>query len=283
MSLFWTLVPGGIRGQCLADVSDRSTKAGAAVYGPIILHYLYNFLVLGIYCSLIWRCPAIVIEQLHQMLVRGAAQRKSTPAPGHAEPDAVRVLDIGVGTGYFMSKLELPSNASLTLFDLNPNCLTTASTRCREAHSGVAKIAVNTVRGDFLAPNTDPLSIYSLLDPNKNSNSRYDVIFTSLLLHCLPGPPHRKAKALASLASLTEDTGILCGATILGANSKDAQHSWIGHLLLFWHNAMGWFDNDLDDREVFVQALEETFENVSWQVIGTVLLFEARFPKRLKD
>lgn len=274
------MTPEATKNQHAADVSIETTKAGAAVYVPLFLNHIYDLFVLGICCSLVWRCPAIVIEQLHRMLVRGATQRKSLQVPERAGSSTVKVLDAGVGTGYFIARSQLPSNTSLTLFDLNQNCLDVASKRCQEAHADIAKLEVRTVRGDFLAPSTNTSSIHRLLDPQKEGNHRYDVIFTSLLLHCLPGPPNRKAKVLASLASLTEDTGVLCGATILGYSQKDVQHSWPGHLLLFVYNLMGWFDNKLDDTETFIQALEGTFENVSWQVIGTVLLFEARSPKR---
>lgn len=281
MSSSQSVITKVFRGYCHADVSNRNTKAGAAVYSHFILNYFYDFLVLGVYCSVVWRCPAIVIEKLYQMMVRGAAQRKSTSAFEQPGTDNVSILDIGVGTGYFMAKTELPSNTSLTLFDLNPNCLEAASTRCQNDHSDVANFTLNTVCGDFLAPTSEPSSIHNLLEPHKERNTRFDVIFTSLLLHCLPGPPGDKAKALASLASLTKDTGVLCGTTILGNRSKEIQHSWLGCCLLFWHNSMGWFDNESDSTEAFVHALEETFDNVSWQVIGTVLLFEARSPKRI--
>lgn len=44
---------------------------------------------------------------------------------------------------------------------------------------------------------------------------------------------------------------------------------------------LGWFGNGGDDTEVFVQALEEASETVSFQVIGAVILFEARYPRQL--
>lgn len=55
----------------------------------------------------------------------------------------------------------------------------------------------------------------------------------------------------------------------------------MGCFILFRHNLLGWFDNESDDTAVFVHALEGAFETVSYQVIGAVLLFEARRPRRM--
>lgn len=276
----WQFIPQANQGHHVADVKIESTNHGAAVYATLLLSHIYDFFVLGICYSVVWRCPAIVIEQLHQMLVRGAYQRKSSPGPEHTGVDRVKILEVGVGSGYFTTKTRLPSKTSLTFFDFDANRLEIASTRSRDAHSDVAELAVRTVLGDVSASRAKSTSIYSLLDPQKEGNTRYDVVFINLLLHCLPGPPDKKAQALASLASLAEDTGVLCGATILG-NSREVQHSWSGQFFLFLYNLVGWFNNKLDNTEVFIEALKGTFENVSWQVIGTVLLFEARSPKRL--
>lgn len=260
--------------------SSRSTAAGTAIYGPLVLGFVYDRLVLGLYCTFVWKCPAVVLEHLHRLMVNGAARRRDSKNEGTKAQ--VRILDIGVATGYFMAKTKLPENTSVTLFDLNPSCLEFASTRCRQAHSEVTSLDVKTVHGDFLAPRSDPASIHRRFHTERPGNQTFDIIFTSFLLHCLPGPADRKAKALASLSQLIEPTsGVLCGATVLGANSKEACHSLFGRFILFWHNSLGWFDNGRDDTDVFVEALEEAFETVSYQVIGTVLLFEARCPRRM--
>lgn len=277
MSSFWRSVPGAAVGHWLADVGTRSTAAGTAIYGPLVLGFVYDSLVLGLYCSFVWKCPAIVLEHLYRIMIKGAAQRRESKKQGTEAQ--VRILDIGVATGYYMAKTKLPENTLVTLFDLNTDCLEVASTRCRKAHSEVLNLDIETVCGDFLASDSDPSSIHCMLDPRKQGNKHYDVVFTTFLLHCLPGPPDRKAKALASLSRLVEPTsGVLCGATILGKGSREVCHSLVGRFVLFWHNFLGWFDNESDDTEVFVQALEEAFEIVSCQVIGTVLFFEARRP-----
>lgn len=280
MSAFWHSMLGATLGHRLADVSTRSTAAGAAIYGPLVLGFLYDNLVLGLYCNFVWKCPAIVLEHLYRIMINGAAQRRESKKPGTEA--RVRILDIGVATGYYMANAKLPENTLVTLFDLNPNCLEYASTWCRQAHGDVVNLDVETVCGDFLAARSDPSSIHCILDPERRGYKKYDVVFTSFLLHCLPGPPERKAKTLAELSHLVEPaSGVLCGATILGKNSRGASHSLVGRFILFWHNLLGWFDNDNDDTEVFVEALEKTFGTVSCQVIGAVLFFEARCPRVL--
>lgn len=124
-------------------------------------------------------------------MIEGAAQRRESNKPGTKAQ--VRILDIGVATGYYMAKTKLPENTLVTLFDLNPNSLEYASTRCRQAHVDMVDLDVETVRGDFLAVRSTPTSIHYLLNPDRRGNKKYDVIFTSFLLHCLPGPPERKA------------------------------------------------------------------------------------------
>ncbi|KAK2607293.1 hypothetical protein N8I77_005978 [Diaporthe amygdali] len=275
MSSFWRSVPGAAVGYWLADVGTRSTAAGAAIYGPLVLGFVYDSLVLGLYCSFVWKCPAIVLEHLYRIMINGAARRRESKKRGTEAQ--VRILDIGVGTGYYMAKTKLPESTSVTLFDLNTDCLEVASTRCRKAHSEVLNLDIETVCGDFLASDSDPSSIQCMLGPRKQGNKHYDVVFTTFLLHCLPGPPDRKAKALASLSRLVEPTsGVLCGATILGKGSREVCHSLVGRFVLFWHNLLGWFDNESDDTEVFVQALEEAFEIVSCQVIAKTFRYAQR-------
>ncbi|KAH8778790.1 hypothetical protein F5883DRAFT_710647 [Diaporthe sp. PMI_573] len=199
-------------GHWLADASTRSTAAGTAIYEPLVLGFIYDNLVLKLYCSFVWRCPAVVLEHLYRIMINGAKQRRESKKRGTQAQ--VRILDIGVATGYFMAKTELPENTWVTLFDLNPNCLEYASTRCRQAHVDVVNLDVEAVRGDFLASRSDSSSIHNLLDPARPDGKKYDIIFTNFLLHCLPGPPKRKAKALAELSHLVEpSSGVLCAAT----------------------------------------------------------------------
>lgn len=252
----------------LAPNDSRPTDAGAAVYNPLFLNLVYDRLVLGAYCSYVWRCPASTIKALYARVLSDVDNERGR-----------RILDVGVGTGHFLATAPLAADAKVTLFDLNSACLDAASRRCREAHHGrVPGLEVDTVCGDFLAGRDEPVSIHQKLPPQG-----FDVIFTSMLLHCVPGPPRRKATALASLASLLEPgNGVLAGVTVLGpggSGADEVRHNLLGRFLMFWHNALGMFDNQGDNAVALVSALSETFHDVKWEVVGTALVFEARRPK----
>ncbi|KAK1979269.1 S-adenosyl-L-methionine-dependent methyltransferase [Colletotrichum cereale] len=244
---------------------NRSTSAGAAVYNYWTLGFVYDRLVLDLYLSYIWRCPKHIVQDLYAKVI---AESPSTLG------DGLRIVDIGAGTGYFISRAPVPSNTSITLFDLNRSCLDAASERCRTAYKArEALVDVETICGDFLSPETGAASIYTHLGAERS----FDSVFATMLLHCLPGPPSRKASALAGLSRLLKpQTGTLAGVTILG---NGAAHNWAGRSLMFWHNLMGWFGNCDDDEMVFVHALENAFEIVEWKVVGVVLVFEARGPR----
>lgn len=259
----------------LADDRNKPTAAGAAIYSPLFLNAIYDKLVLGVYCRWAWGCPSTVIQGLYQSTITSALHSISGRQ--------LRILDIGVGTGYFLANASPLSDSSrggafVTLFDLNPACLEAASSRCKAAHQ--EGVVVQKACGDFLAPaatSTTPAaenSIHTLLSAEK----QFDCVFTTMLLHCLPGPPSRKAAALSSLARFVEPQhGVLAGVTILGSGVK---HNWLGRFLMFWHNALGMFGNKEDSAVSFITPLKEAFADVQWQVVGTVLIFEAKGPKQ---
>lgn len=269
LSLF-SLLRASIAHQ-LARNGKRPTTAGAAVYNPLFLSLVYDRLVLGLYCTYVWRCPATILQNLYNTLV---AERQNSAAASR------KILDVGVGTGYFLASTPLPESTSVTLFDLNPACLEAASLRCKQSHAGLSGLEVRTVCGDFLAPADDPNSIHQRMLDSQQQPDRFDIILTSMLLHCVPGPPQRKAKALASLARFVEpQSGVLAGATILGDQADGVQHNLLGRFILFWHNALGMFDNRGDDVLAFIGALRNEFHDVKWEIAGTILIFQARLPK----
>ena len=74
----------------------------------------YDWIVLGLSNRFLWRCPTAELLRLYDRKV------------------SERHLDVGVGTGYFLHKAKWPvAKPVITLLDLNPNCLTTASRRIR--------------------------------------------------------------------------------------------------------------------------------------------------------
>ena len=73
----------------------------------------------------------------------------------------------------------------------------------------------------------------------------------NLVIHCLPGPPSRKAGAVANVASVLAPDGVLFGATVLG---EAGPHSWLARRVLHAFNRQGGFDN-LDDSETAIRAM----------------------------
>lgn len=242
--------------------TEPDTSAGVAAYSSTFLRFVYDYLVLGLYCSFAWRCAARpTLIDFFSSHVRPdpsspASTNKSTPR---------RILDIGVGTGYFLEQAPLADVGEVVLVDLNNNCLERTAPRVLAAHPHVKCVPV---QADFLQPG-------GRLSPEALGGT-FDSVSAMLLLHCLPGPPARKAAALVALRHLVEpEAGVLFGATILG---DSVGHGVMGRFLMSWHNSAGIFDNRADDAESFVGPLKEAFRDVKWRVEGAMLLFEAKSP-----
>jgi hypothetical protein len=73
------------------------------------------------------------------------------------------------------------------------------------------------------------------------------------------------------------DDGILYGTTIL---DKGVKHNLLGKFLMIFLNAVGIFGNWGDSEEGYEVALKENFEDVDVRVVGAVLLFTARKPRK---
>ncbi|KAF9631934.1 putative methyltransferase type 12 protein [Lasiodiplodia theobromae] len=246
--------------------TEPDTSAGVAAYSSTFLRFVYDYLVLGLYCSFAWRCPARpTLTSFFNSHVRPSPSSPASADPGRATTTRRRILDIGVGTGYFLEQAPLSGIADVFLVDLNKNCLDRTAPRVRAAHPHVNCVPV---QADFLQPG-DRLSPEAL-------GGTFDAVSAMLLLHCLPGPPARKAAALVALRHLVEpEAGVLFGATILG---DSVGHGVMGRFLMNWHNSAGIFDNRADDAESFVGPLKEAFRDVKWRVEGAMLLFEAKSP-----
>ena len=165
-----------------------------------------------------------------------------------------RHLDIGPGTGYFLDKAGLPPETEVTLLDPNPNVLVHASRR-------LASIDVTSVEADVLKP----LPV----------EGEFDSVALNYVLHCLPGPQSRKAAAIRNVAAVLAPNGVLFGGTILGSPSD---HTFAARATLWAFNRHGSFDNLADTDEGLRQILEESFQMVEIDVVGSIAVFTATGP-----
>lgn len=252
------------------------TAAGAAAYTPLFLRFLYDWGILGFYCTYAWASPA---ARLAAFFDRNVASAVRTARARGCQP---RVLDVGVGTGYFPGRCEPLGTAArsggcdLVLVDLNPDCLTAASDR---VVCGL-RLVPGTVRADFLEADAHaPLALTrERVGAAAGGEGGFDAVSCMFLLHCVPGPPARKAEALVRLGALLGDEGVLFGVTILG---KGVSHNLLGKWLMLMHNLAGIFDNHLDDVSGLMEPLHDAFESVQWEIVGRTVFFEARHPKKL--
>jgi SAM-dependent methyltransferase len=162
-----------------------------------------------------------------------------------------RHLDVGPGTGYFLDKAELPPDAEVTLLDPNPNVLAHASRR-------LAPTKVTTVEADVLKP----LPV----------DGPFDSAALNYVLHCLPGPQPDKAAAIRNVAAVLASDGVLFGGTVLG---RSEQHTPPARAILRAFNRRGGFDNLGDTRDGLLEILEESFQTVAIDGVGSVAFFAA--------
>ena len=165
-----------------------------------------------------------------------------------------RHLDVGPGTGYFLDRAGLLPGTRLTLIDPNPNVLLHAARR-------LASMNVTTVEADVLKPL-----------PVEGS---FDSVALSHVLHCLPGPLSRKAGAIRNVAAVLALDGVLFGGTVLG---RQAKHTRAARAFLWAFNRQGAFDNLADTEEGLRQILEQSFQTVEIDVVGSIAHFTATGP-----
>jgi SAM-dependent methyltransferase len=213
-----------------------ATEPGQAVYSPFVLG-VYDWYVLGFTALMIWRCPSRrMLEHYNRNLGR-------------------RHLDVGVGTGYFLDRARFPDDPEVTLFDLNPNSLASASQRIERYHP-------TCIRGDVLEPNSLP-------------RQHYDSIGMSGLMHCLPDGGAGKWRAFTYLAPAIKPEGVLFGCTII-ADAPLRRQRWLMNV----YNRKGIFCNAADTKAVLRTELSERFEQVTITQIGAVAFFAARIPRK---
>jgi SAM-dependent methyltransferase len=165
-----------------------------------------------------------------------------------------RHLDVGPGTGYFLDKAGLPPETEVTLLDPNPNVLAHVSRR-------LAPMSLTTVEADVLKP-------LPVTGP-------FDSVGLNYVLHCLPGPQSHKAVAIRNVAAVLAPGGVLFGGTVLGSTE---QHTPQARAILWAFNRQGAFDNLGDTADGLHQILEESFQTVEIDLVGSVAHFTATHP-----
>ncbi|KAM0265392.1 hypothetical protein ACHAQJ_000234 [Trichoderma viride] len=221
-------------------------NAGSSAYTPFKLR-LYDWVVLGISNSYIWKCST-----------------KKVQLPLFKATIGNRHLDVGVGTGYYPAnavKTETPCK-EITLVDLNPNTLNRAAARIAAARKS---IKVNSVVANVFEPLPLP------------PDEKFDSVSIFYLLHCLAGPPESKTKVFDVLKNYVADDGVLVGTTILG---EERAMNWLAKRLMTLYNHKGIFDNWKDSRSVFEEGLRRNFDEVDVQIVGRSMVFTARKPKK---
>ena len=166
-----------------------------------------------------------------------------------------RHLDVGPGTGYFLEKAAPPDGTDVTLLDPNPNVLRKASGRLAAMHP-------ITVEADVMKP----LPV----------EGPFDSVALTYVLHCLRGPMPNKAVAIRNIADVLAPDGVLFGSTVLGLEER---HRPQARAVLRAFNWQGDFDNLGDTADGLRRILEESFETVEVDVVGSTADFTATGPR----
>jgi len=215
--------------------ADPSVRAGQALYTRSFLR-AYDTLVYRVNSPLTWRCPKARLVALYDRHV------------------SARHLDIGVATGVLLDECRFPvPMPDLTLMDLNPHSLATASHRLR-------RYAPRLHRADVLRPWGLPAGLV-------------DSVGMFHLLHCLPGTLQDKAVVFEHARQVLRPGGTLFGATIPGTGVR---HNRSARWQLSLANRRGIMCNRRDRLEDLDAALGKVFSDHEVTVVGSVALFSAR-------
>ncbi len=96
------------------------------------------------------------------------------------------------------------------------------------------------------------------------------------MLHCLRGPQSNKAVAIRNIADVLTPDGVLFGGTVLGLEER---HRPQARAFLRGANRLGDFDNLGDTADGLRRILEESFETVEVEVVGSTADFTATVPR----
>ncbi len=215
--------------------NKEAIKAGQAVYSRLFLSF-YDFLILGIFCRFIWKCPShFIVENYNRHI-----------SSNH--------LDVGVGTGYNLDKCSFPTQTPrLGLLDLNQNCLD--------------------VTGHRLKRYSPEVYCSDVFEPFETGDEKYDSIALNGLFHCIPGTMKEKGIVFDNAKQVLNPGGVVFGCTIL---NKDVQKGWSAKFMMKMTNENKAFSNLEDGLDELKEELSNRFETVTIDMIGCMALFSAR-------
>lgn len=214
--------------------TSEDVRAGQNPYNPCTLKF-YDLTVYGFTCPVLWKVPRRELRRLYERNIAGAH------------------LDIGVGSGYLLSKCLMPSpDQHITLLDMNQYCLAHVERR-------LSGYRVATVQGNVLEP--FPL-------PERSHGSAA----LNLVLHCVPGDFAHKAVAFDHAAACVRPGGKVFGSTVLteGVPVTKAARAALNRL-----NSCRIFNNQHDSLYDLRRELRARFADVTITSYGCTALFEA--------
>jgi len=143
-------------------------------------------------------------------------------------------LDIGVGTGYYLGKLNLnPNQQQLGLLDLNNNCLKYAKNKLKHLQPEIYQ--------------------HSVFEPFTSITKKYNSASLNYVLHCLPGTIQQKAIAFDHIKAILNPSGKLFGTTLLG---KGSNRNWLARKFLKIYNHKKIMNNHNDDYNTLFTELK---------------------------
>ncbi|MFC5723495.1 class I SAM-dependent methyltransferase [Streptomyces gamaensis] len=213
---------------------DPLIQRAQQAYTPARLA-VYDALVLGLFCSLVWRCPRRSMVRLYERAA-GAAH-----------------LDIGPGTGYFLDRCRFPvPDPRITLLDLSAECLQASARR-------LARYRPRTCRANLLEPLPLP-------------SGHFDSVAMNLVLHTVPGGWDAKGVVFGEVARVLRPGGTLFGTTVL---AEGVRMNALTRRLLAEQHRRGNFQNQGDGPDGLARALREHFPVSRVVVRGSVAVFRA--------
>lgn len=201
---------------------------------------IYDWLILRISSTVVWRCPTPRLLSLYRHYL------------------SHRHLEVGVGTGYLLDHGTFPTlRPQLTLLDCNPQVLAHAKRRLQRYSPSVV--------------------VQDVMQADWPQLPRYRSIGLSYVWHALTGTESERVAMLRRLADCLDRDGMLFGSTVVGIH---AQMSGLAQSVSRHWQRVGVFNNQDDTYDSVQAALLQVFDEVHMWQVGYVVLFVATQPKR---